>query len=102
MDFSYQLYSARNEKSLDDTLKTLKSLGYTQVEGWGGQFGAPVAIPRGDQQGIDTRANSVAVFATARPIHGFDALGLRCVIEQQMPSEEDIQHAVGGSRRAVA
>jgi len=69
---------------------------------WGGQFGAPVAIPRGDQQGIDTRANSVAVFATARPIHGFDALGLRCVIEQQMPSEEDIQHAVGGSRRAVA
>ncbi len=35
MDFSYQLYSARNEKSLDDTLKTLKSLGYSQVEGLG-------------------------------------------------------------------
>ena len=44
MDFSYQLYSARNEKSLDDTLKTLKSLGYTQVEGWGGQFGDPAAL----------------------------------------------------------
>ena len=28
MDYSYQLYSARNEKSLDDTLKTLKQLGY--------------------------------------------------------------------------
>jgi sugar phosphate isomerase/epimerase len=38
MDYSYQLYSARNEKSLDDTLKTLKQLGYAQVEGWGGQF----------------------------------------------------------------
>ncbi len=44
MDFSYQLYSARNEKSLDDTLKTLKSLGYTQVEGWGGQFADPAAL----------------------------------------------------------
>ena len=44
MDFSYQLYSARNEKSLDDTLKTLKQLGYAQVEGWGGQFGDPAAL----------------------------------------------------------
>ncbi len=44
MDFSYQLYSARNEKSLDDTLKILKSLGYAQVEGWGGQFADPAAL----------------------------------------------------------
>ena len=44
MDYSYQLYSARNEKSLDDTLKTLKSLGYAQVEGWGGQFGDPATL----------------------------------------------------------
>jgi len=69
---------------------------------WGGQFGSPIAIPPGDGQGIETRVNSVAVFATARPIHGFDALGLRCVIEQPMPSEEDIQRAVGGSRRVAA
>ena len=44
MDYSYQLYSARNEASLDDTLKTLKSLGYAQVEGWGGQFADPAAL----------------------------------------------------------
>jgi sugar phosphate isomerase/epimerase len=44
MDYSYQLYSARNEKSLDDTLRTLKSLGYAQVEGWGGQFGDPAGL----------------------------------------------------------
>ncbi len=44
MDYSYQLYSARNEKSLDDTLKTLKQLGYAQVEGWGGQFADPTAL----------------------------------------------------------
>lgn len=44
MDYSYQLYSARNEASLDDTLKTLKQLGYAQVEGWGGQFADPAAL----------------------------------------------------------
>lgn len=44
MDYSYQLYSARNEASLDETLTTLKSLGYAQVEGWGGQFSDPDAL----------------------------------------------------------
>jgi len=44
MDFSYQLYSARNEASLDDTLRKLKDLGYAQVEGWGGQFADPAAL----------------------------------------------------------
>jgi sugar phosphate isomerase/epimerase len=44
MDFSYQLYSARNEKNLDEVLRTLKQLGYTQVEGWGGQFADPAAL----------------------------------------------------------
>jgi len=41
MDFSYQLYSARNGGPLEETLQTLKELGYTQVEGWGGQFEDP-------------------------------------------------------------
>jgi sugar phosphate isomerase/epimerase len=44
MDFSYQLYSARNAGLLDDVLKTLKDLGYTQVEGWGGQFADPAGL----------------------------------------------------------
>ncbi len=44
MDFSLQLYSARNEASLDATLKKLKELGYAQVEGWGGQFADPAAL----------------------------------------------------------
>jgi len=44
MDFSIQLYSARNEASLDDTLKAVKGFGYTQVEGWGGQFADPAAL----------------------------------------------------------
>ena len=69
---------------------------------WGGKFGEPVAIPPGERRGIETRANSVAAVATARPVNGFDALGLRCVIEQPMPSEEEIQRAVGAGRRVTA
>jgi sugar phosphate isomerase/epimerase len=44
MDLSLQLYSARNEASLDRTLTTLKQLGYAQVEGWGGQFADPAGL----------------------------------------------------------
>ena len=37
-DFSYQLYSSRNFPPLADTLKMLKSLGYTSVEGYGALY----------------------------------------------------------------
>ena len=69
---------------------------------WGGSFGSPVAVPPGERQGIETRTNSVAAFATARQVHGFDGLQLRCVIEQPMPSEEEIQRAVGNWRSNAA
>jgi sugar phosphate isomerase/epimerase len=35
---SYQLYSSRNFGPLDQTLKMLGKLGYSQVEGWGGLY----------------------------------------------------------------
>lgn len=38
IDFSYQLYSSREFPPLADTLKLLKSLGYGQVEGYGGVY----------------------------------------------------------------
>ena len=37
-ELSFQLYSARNVPSLPDFLATLGSLGYTQVEGYGGLY----------------------------------------------------------------
>jgi sugar phosphate isomerase/epimerase len=37
-DFAYQLYSSRNFPPLADTLKMLKSLGYTAVEGYGALY----------------------------------------------------------------
>ncbi len=44
MDFSIQLYSIRNEGSQDEVLKEVKRLGYSQVEGWGGQFADPAGL----------------------------------------------------------
>lgn len=38
VDLSYQLYSSRNFTPLDDTLRMLNDLGYSQVEGYGGVF----------------------------------------------------------------
>jgi hypothetical protein len=66
---------------------------------WGGQFGMQMTMPPGEQTGMETRSNSVAVFAQARPVLNFDGLGLRCLIEQTMASEDEIAAAVGGSRR---
>lgn len=38
MDISFQLYSARNATPWEGVVKTLADLGYTQVEGFGGNF----------------------------------------------------------------
>ncbi len=67
---------------------------------WGRQFGTAMQVPAVEQEGIETRSTSVAVFATARTVHDFDALGLRCMIEQTMASDEEIAAAVGPARRA--
>ncbi len=44
MDVSFQLYSAREFTPWPDVLKTLASLGYTQVEGFGGTYEDPGAF----------------------------------------------------------
>ncbi|MFD1910875.1 sugar phosphate isomerase/epimerase family protein [Halodurantibacterium flavum] len=42
--FSYQLWSSRNFPPLTETLKLLASLGYVQVEGFGGMFTDPSGV----------------------------------------------------------
>jgi sugar phosphate isomerase/epimerase len=46
-EFSYQLYSSREFPPLADTLAMLKSLGYSQVEGYGGVYGDLDALSAG-------------------------------------------------------
>lgn len=61
----------------------------------GGTFGRPVALPRGTMSGIERRSDSVAAFAAAEPFRGFSGLGFRCLIELPMPTEEEIDAAIG-------
>ncbi|GAA4126466.1 sugar phosphate isomerase/epimerase family protein [Aminobacter aganoensis] len=44
MDWSFQLYSARNFQPWSKVLKTLAALGYRQVEGYGAVYGDAVAF----------------------------------------------------------
>jgi sugar phosphate isomerase/epimerase len=44
MNWSFQLYSARNFQPWDDVLSLLARLGYRQVEGFGGLYGDPAAL----------------------------------------------------------
>lgn len=43
-NWSFQLYSARNFQPWDKVLKTLGSLGYKEVEGFGGVYGDPEGL----------------------------------------------------------
>ncbi|WP_425070257.1 sugar phosphate isomerase/epimerase family protein [Sagittula sp. S175] len=53
MDVSFQLYSAREFTPWEDVLKMIAGLGYTQVEGFGGVYGDPVAFKAAlDQNGL--------------------------------------------------
>jgi sugar phosphate isomerase/epimerase len=43
-DFAYQLYSARHARSLASTLRRIKDLGYTAVEGYGALYADAAAL----------------------------------------------------------
>lgn len=44
MDYSFQLYSARNHPNMPEVLKKVAGLGYTQVEGFGGLYTDPAGL----------------------------------------------------------
>lgn len=69
---------------------------------WGGEFGEQIALASTADQGTERRAGSVVAFARAREYHGFDGLGLRCLIEQRMPSETEIAAALAAAQRRSA
>lgn len=99
MDISFQLYSSRNAPSQVGVLSMLADLGYTQVEGFGGVYGAPsefrdamaeagVTMPSGHFGVAELENDFVASLNTAR------TLGVRHVIapyldEQSRPTDTD-------------
>lgn len=62
----------------------------------GTRFGETIPLPAKAVRGAEARADTTIAFATAGGDHGFDGLGLRCVIEQKMISMDEIQAALGG------
>src|SRR5690606_5313103 len=44
MNWSFQLYSARDFQPWSDVLKMVADAGYTQVEGFGGMYGDPAGL----------------------------------------------------------
>jgi hypothetical protein len=51
---------------------------------------------------VETRDDSIVAQALALPVHGFDGLKLRCVIEQRVPNEREIEAALSGATRRAA
>ena len=92
MDYSFQLYSARNEASLDDTLRTLRSLGYAQVEGWGGQFADPASLAASLKKAGLTMPTAHMGYAqledTAAALKIADTVGIETVYCPAPPSED--------------
>jgi sugar phosphate isomerase/epimerase len=83
MDISFQLYSARNYP-LDTTLKLLGSLGYTQVEGFGGVFGdVPGLMAQLKANGLTMPTAHIGIDDLDKPDQTLklaDDLGLKAVI----------------------
>ncbi len=64
----------------------------------GTRYGQIVPLPVHAVRGAESRGESIVAFATAADYHGFDGLGLRCVIEQEMLSADEIEAELGGLR----
>jgi hypothetical protein len=58
-------------------------------------------LPANATRGTQTRADSIVAFASAVDYQGFNGLGLRCVIEQQMLTAAEIDHALRSLRTRV-
>lgn len=95
MDFSFQLYSARNFPPLDGVLGRLAELGYSQVEGYGGLYADAeglaaslkkhgLVMPTG-HFGLAQLKDTSAAMRTA------ETLGIRTLFCPAIPKEERSQ-----------
>lgn len=92
MDYSFQLYSARNFPPLEANLKKLADLGYKQVEGYGGLYSDPAALAASLREyglimptahvGLSQLEDVAATAAAARTI------GIRYLYCPAIPREE--------------
>lgn len=83
MDIGFQLYSSRNYP-LDDVLKKIAALGYTQVEGFGGVYGDPNDLKaKLDANGLTMPSGHIGLEQLDKPAEGIrlaETLGMKVVI----------------------
>lgn len=85
MDWSFQLYSARNFKPWNDVLNLLGRLGYSQVEGFGGVYEDPAGLrAEMDRNGLSMPSGHFALDMLENDFDGVrriaDTLGVRLVV----------------------
>jgi len=85
MDWSFQLYSARNFQPWDRVLKLIAGCGYRQVEGYGGVYADPAAFrAQMDTNGLSMPSGHFSIDALENDFDGVrriaDALGVRLLI----------------------
>lgn len=111
MNWSFQLYSARNFQPWEDVLKMVAEAGYTQVEGFGGLYDDPAALRAlldENRLAMPTGHFSLDMlegdFATARKIAETLGIGmLICphVADEARPSGREGWRGFGGRLAAV-
>jgi hypothetical protein len=83
MDFSFQLYSARNFQPWPDVLTMLAAAGYAQVEGFGGVYDDPAAFRRDlDRNGLTMPSGHFSIDALETGIDGVIATASTLGIER--------------------
>jgi sugar phosphate isomerase/epimerase len=95
MDFSFQLYSARNFPPLDGVLARIAKLGYRQVEGFGGLYAEAESLAAGLKQhgltmptghfGLTQLKDTDAALKTA------ETLGMKFLYCPAIPKEDRVQ-----------
>lgn len=85
MDWSFQLYSARNFQPWDKVLQLLGSAGYKEVEGYGGVYEDPAALRKElDRNGLTMPTGHFSIDMLETDFDGAkkiaDALGIRTLI----------------------
>lgn len=111
MDFSFQLYSARNVDPIASILPRLKELGYAQVEGFGGLYAdaaslaaaiksAGMTMPTG-HFGLDQLKDTSTALKTAETL-GVKTLFCPAIPQDQRSQGEDGWKALAGTLSELA
>ncbi|MCV0396557.1 MAG: sugar phosphate isomerase/epimerase [Rhizobiaceae bacterium] len=100
MNWSFQLYSARNFKPWSEVLGLLGRLGYTQVEGFGGVYDDPQAFrAEMDRNGLAMPSGHFSIDALEGDFDGVrriaDTFGMKLLICPFLPPDKRPSDAAG-------